>query len=79
MVHLHNLADICESEVIAITETWLNNSVSDNEILNDNYVLFRKDPPDKRGGSIIFAVKYSCQSSHVNAPVNQEVLAVSVC
>lgn len=37
--------------VITLSETWLNNNISDNEIKLDGYVLYRADR-DTRGGGV---------------------------
>lgn len=29
--------------ILAFTETWLNSNISDNEVIDSRYVLFRKD------------------------------------
>jgi hypothetical protein len=78
LAQLQNLAYVSESHVIGITETWLTESVNDSEILSDNYVLYRRDRQDKRGGGILLAVKNSCNSSLVKILPSQEILTVSV-
>ena len=50
-------------DVVALTETWLTNSVSDNEILDVGYSIYRSDrSTGKRGGGVLLAVKNSIQS-----------------
>ena len=45
-------------DIIAVTETWLNDSVSDNEILPSGYKIIRKDRvADKRGGGVLLALR----------------------
>ena len=45
-------------DIIALTETWLNDSVTNHEILPDSYTIYRKDGDfGKRGGGVLLAVK----------------------
>ena len=47
-------------DVIALTETWLNNSITDYEVIPNGYQIFRKDrSTGKRGGGVLLAVKDS--------------------
>jgi hypothetical protein len=43
---LQNLVASQDSHVIAITETWLNHSVLDSEILPPHFCIHRKDRED---------------------------------
>ena len=49
-VYSHNF------DVIAITETWLSNSIFDNEILPTNYKIYCNDR-GSRGGGVLLAVR----------------------
>lgn len=40
--------------VITLSETWLNNNISDDEIKLDNYVLYRKDRGTRGGGLLTY-------------------------
>ena len=52
------VADITEGDVIAVTETWLDDSVTNSEILNESFVIHRRDRRNNvRGGGILLAVK----------------------
>ena len=53
LVELQNIADTTESQVIAITETWLDDNVSDTETLSNDFTLYRRDRGAKRGGGIL--------------------------
>ena len=47
-----------ELDILSVTETWLNNMVSDSEILPYNYTLFRRDRNDNRvGGVVLISLK----------------------
>lgn len=51
-------------DIICVSETWLNASIADGEIIDRTYTLFRKDRDSdtserKRGGGVFIAVKKS--------------------
>ena len=43
-------------DIICLTETWLSESIFDQEILPTNYQIYRKDRPS-RGGGVLIAIK----------------------
>ena len=44
-------------DVVAITETWLHQRIMDTEILDSNYVIFRRDRQQgQRGGGVLHTV-----------------------
>ena len=68
-----------ESEIVAVTETWLNQNVLNSEILNDSYVIYRRDRnTGTRGGGILMAVKKSIHSSLEFTDKEHEILGVSI-
>ena len=79
LVQLQNIAGITDSEIIAVTETWLNENVSNGEILNDNYSIHRRDRnTGARGGGILLAVKNSLNSALDFSNKTEEMIGVSV-
>jgi len=62
---------------IAGTESWLNSSVFNNEIIPNNYQLFRKDRADGYGG-VFFAClsNFCCTQIDVSTPC--EVIACKI-
>ena len=51
-------ADLCSFDILAFTETWLDNSTSTSDIAFANYQIpFRKDRPTDRHGGVIVYVK----------------------
>ena len=62
-------------DIIALTETWLTDSVFDNEILPTNYAIFRKDC-SSRGGSILLAVNNRISCAHTMSPDDMEIIGV---
>ena len=55
-IELQAVANTRELELIAITETWLNCNILDNEILSSEYNIHRRDRL-RRGGGVLLAVK----------------------
>jgi hypothetical protein len=45
-----------DNDIIVFTETWLSESVQDAELVDDRYVVFRRDR-NGRGGGVMIAVK----------------------
>ena len=37
------LLELCQSDIVAVTETWLNSNITDGELFSDDYVTYRKD------------------------------------
>jgi hypothetical protein len=55
-------------DLIAGTETWLNDSVADTEILNDAYHIYRHDrQPPRCGGGVLLAVSTLLRSRLLDA------------
>jgi len=48
-------------DIICVTETWLNNTVFNNEILPTSYTIYRKDRAN-RGGGVLIAINNSIPS-----------------
>ena len=81
LVQLQNIAGINENDVIAVTETWLNDNISDNEILYDDYQIYRRDRQyshNARGGGILLAVRNTLKTTLVHTDETSEIIAVSV-
>ena len=51
----HNSMLIEKPALFGIVETWLNNSITDNELVCDNYSTYRKDR-NTRGGGILLNI-----------------------
>ena len=44
-------------DIICVNETWLNQSISNSEILHSGFTLFRRDRFDRGGGGVVIAIK----------------------
>ena len=61
------------SDVIALTETWLGNEISGQELFYSNYIVYGKDrdglvSQKLRGGGVLIAVNRSLSSEHIIFP-----------
>ena len=64
-------------DIILGCETWLNDSVLNNEILPPSYRLYRNDQTDGYGG-VIIGVKSNLDSQLLDTQLNLESCIVSV-
>ena len=55
-------------DIISLSETWLNESVSDQEILPVSYDIYRSDRLGRSGGGTLTAIKTTLSSSQVPIP-----------
>ena len=46
-----------KSDVICVNETWLNQNISNSEILYFGFTIFRRDRSDGGGGGVLIAIK----------------------
>lgn len=66
-------------DVIAVTETWLNASISDSEILNQNYQIYRRDGCEKTGGGVLLIIRSNIISSkRQDLETNMEMICVDL-
>ena len=56
LVKLHSIVDTDNPDVLAIDETWINDSIADSEIVDPSYIIFRRDR-HRHGGGVLIAVK----------------------
>jgi len=66
--------------IITISETWLHDNITDDEIEIENFVLYRADR-SSRGGGVITYVAANLVSDHISPtvePVNFECLFVNI-
>ena len=57
LIYAHRL------DIICVNETWLNNNVFNYELLNDDYIIFRKDRESRRAGGVLIAIRESSFTS----------------
>ena len=63
--------------IIGVTETWLNDSITNNEILPIDFVVYRKDRVS-RGGGVMLAVHSYISSKLISSPDTLELVVVEI-
>jgi len=66
-----------KTDIIAITETWLQSSTYWNEILPSGYILLRNDR-DSRGGGVMLAIKDSIVFKQLLFLNDLEIVSVEI-
>ena len=54
---LNIMVDDMKLHIIGITESWANNDITDAELGQEGYVMFRKDRIRRRGGGVLLYTK----------------------
>lgn len=53
---LQSLIDIENPDILAVNESWLDNNITDSEIVDPSFILFRRDR-NRHGGGVFIAIK----------------------
>lgn len=75
LLSLNSYVYLSKFEIYCLVETWLNDSIFNNEVIPSGYSLYRKDR-SSRGGGVLVAVSDSIPSSACSSPVELEVVTV---
>lgn len=76
---LHYLLHLSSFDIICITETWLNDTVPDNIIIDSSsYSVFRSDRKMSRGGGVMVLTKNNLTVTSVKVPSNFDHLELCV-
>ena len=68
-----------QPDIVCIVETWLDDTVSDNELLLPDYQIYRYDRNRHGGGDAIYVhVSLSCKIVLEGGPHKLEFLSLSV-
>ena len=76
-MELSNIASECDTDIIIGTETWLDESIKNSELLLDDYDIFRRDRPT-RGGGVLLAIKKSLLSEHISTSETTETISCKI-
>ncbi|ELU07438.1 hypothetical protein CAPTEDRAFT_209437 [Capitella teleta] len=80
LVELRHLLSSFSAHILAISETWLTDAISDHEVLPDSFNVYRKDrsttQPSKRGGGILLAIDTNIESNRRDDLENDFVIIV---
>ena len=63
MCNLHSFQDLKyaeNSDIICVNKTWLNQNISNSEILHSGFTIFRRDRSDRGGGGVVITIKTAC-------------------
>ena len=58
--HLLRFLDLVyaeKSDVICVNETWMNQNISNSEIMHSGFTIFRTDRAYRGGGGVLIAIK----------------------
>lgn len=77
---LSSLIDTCNADIVALTETWLSPSVTNDEILECNvaFNIYRCDRDNRQGGGVLIAVSDHLHSYVVPTTCSLELICVCV-
>jgi hypothetical protein len=74
-----NLVYTSECDVVGVSESWLDHTVCNDEILDkNNYVVYRRDRDKQRGGGVLLGIKKDIYSSQICVSETHEILAVEI-
>ena len=65
-------------DILALSETWLDTSVSNNSISIDNYSLVRRDRVGARGGGVCISIKQGISFKKIQTAPTLEQLCISI-
>lgn len=73
---MSNLVLSSDSNLLILTETWLTDDITDNEVLADlpNFTLFRSDRKNARGGGVLIAARRHLSCTHLNVSSDLEII-----
>ena len=54
---MENLIDSTNPDIVIATETWLDPTITNNQVFPPNYTVWRKDRENSKGGGVLIAVK----------------------
>ena len=71
LLNFSNSVAACSFPIIALTETWLDSSVFDNELFDETYNIFREDRnftavKKSRGGGVLIAIDSNIHAEKLN-------------
>lgn len=77
--YICSFLDDSDTDILALTETWLHDQITDSEILPDrfNFNIYRRDRHQKRGGGVLLAVKKTISSFVIETESPIEIIWAS--
>jgi len=62
---IENIIDSTKPDIIMATETWLDPTITDNQVFPPNYRLWRNDRKSGTGGGVLIAIKNTLLSTDI--------------
>lgn len=77
-------ANMCDHDIIALSETWLHNDIGNLELFSDDYAVYRMDRRYSelncaRGGGVLIAARRTHQCSNVSCETIAAYDAIWIC
>ena len=73
------MLEYCDPDIVIATETWLNPTIAEREVLPANYkFVARKDRPNSSHGGVAIIAKHDLDASEVDTPATSEFVAASL-
>ena len=83
LLSLKHMLAVDKPAIFIINETWLNCTVNDSELEVNEYVFFRKDRPNGRGGGLLIYVRNDIYCTRnidleINNLVHNEIIVLDI-
>lgn len=65
-------------DILCLTETWLTNGVFNNELLPEDYSIYRRDRESQRGGDVLIAIRNVFKSKLLFTHPSLELITVEI-
>ena len=73
------MLEYCDPDIILASETWLNPTIAEREVLPANYkFVARKDRPNRSHGGVAIIAKHDLDASEVDTTATSEFVAASL-
>ena len=73
------MLEYCDPDIILASETWLNSTIAEREVLPANYkFVARKDRPNSSHGGVAIIAKHDLDASEVDTTATSEFVAASL-
>ena len=72
------MLEYCEPDIILASETWLNPTIAEQEVLPESYrFVARKYRPNSSHGGVAIIVKHDLETSEIDVQVTTELVAAT--
>lgn len=73
---IDSVIDLCEPDIIALTETWLQPAIGDHELFANSrdFSIYRCDRNNRSGGGVLLAINKRLPSDRIQTASNLEIV-----